>query len=62
MRLSAPLEKHIDDLNSDLLREIENFFVNYHQQYGTKFKVLGHCGPKQALKMIKSASKQKKVA
>jgi inorganic pyrophosphatase len=54
--------KHIDDLNSDLLREIENFFVNYHQQFGAKFKVLGHCGPKQALEMIKKTTKQKKVA
>ena len=49
--------KDIDDLNSDLLREIDNFFVNYHQQYGEKYRVLGHCGPKEALKMVKKAAK-----
>ena len=54
--------KHIDDLNSDLLREIDNFFVNYHQQYGAKFKVIGHCGPKDALKMVKAAIKRKRAA
>ena len=50
--------KHIDDLNTMLVREIDKFFVNYHQQYGAKFKVVGHCGPKQALKMIKKATKR----
>jgi len=54
--------KHVDDLNSALLREIDNFFVNYHQHYGAKFKVLGHCGPKEALKMVKKAAKRKKAA
>jgi inorganic pyrophosphatase len=54
--------KKIDDLNPSLLREIDNFFVNYHQQYGNKFKVVGHCGPKEALKMIKKAAKRRKAA
>jgi inorganic pyrophosphatase len=54
--------KHINDLNSTLLREVESFFTNYHQEYGTKFKVLGHCGPSEALKMVKKAVKRRKAA
>lgn len=54
--------KDISDLNPNLLREIDKFFVNYHQEYGAKFKVLGHCGPKDALKMVKKAMKRRKAA
>jgi len=54
--------KEIDDLNPSLLREIDRFFVNYHPQYGAKFKVLGHCGSKEPLKMVKKAEKRKKAA
>lgn len=42
--------------------EIDNFFINYHQQYGKKFKVLGHCGPKEALKMVQKATKRRNAA
>lgn len=52
----------IDDLNPSLLREIDRFFVNYHQQYGKKFKVIGHCGSKEALKLVNKAVKRKKAA
>jgi inorganic pyrophosphatase len=52
----------IKDLNPDLLREIGNFFVNYNQQYGKEFTVLGHCGPKEAFKMVKKAVKRRKAA
>jgi hypothetical protein len=34
----------------------------HHQQYGKKFKVLGHCGPKEALKMVKKAAKRRSAA
>jgi inorganic pyrophosphatase len=54
--------KDISELNPTLLREVEKFFVNYHQEYGKKFKVLGHCGPKEALKMVKKAMKRRKAA
>lgn len=54
--------KEIDDLNPSLLRELDNFFVNYHQQYGAKFKVLGHCGSREAMKMLKKAMKRKNAA
>lgn len=54
--------KKIDDLNKSRLSEIEKFFVNYHQQYGSKFKVIGHCDAKQALKLVKKAIKRKQTA
>lgn len=54
--------KHIDDLNSSLLQEIEKFFINYHEVYGEKFRVLGHCGPQEAMKLIKKSMKGKKTA
>jgi inorganic pyrophosphatase len=52
----------IQNLNQSLLREIEKFFVNYHAEYGEKFKVLGHCGPKDALKLVKKAMKRQSAA
>jgi inorganic pyrophosphatase len=54
--------KDLGDLNPNLLKEIENFFVNYHQQYGSKFKVIGHAGAKEARKMVDKAIKQRKAA
>src|SRR5436853_3624895 len=47
--------KDISDLNPALLREIDKFFANYHQQYGARFKVIGHCRPKEAMSMVKKA-------
>jgi inorganic pyrophosphatase len=65
--VAVPSHTHSDlteiaGLNPTLLREIDNFFINYHQQYGKKFKVLGHCGAKEALKMVKNAMKRNKAA
>src|SRR5437868_1702889 len=54
--------KDISDLNPALLREIDKFFVNYHQQYGAKFNVIGHCGPKEAMRMVNKAVKEPKAA
>ena len=36
-----------------MLKEIEQFFINYNQERGKKFRVLGMRGPKQALKLVK---------
>jgi inorganic pyrophosphatase len=54
--------KNIGDLNSNLLREVEQFFVNYHAQYGTRFKPIGRVGPKEALKMVRNGMKRKEAA
>lgn len=43
---------HINDLGKQFLREIQMFFVNYHELQGKKFRVLGIRGPSQARKCI----------
>ncbi|MBV9183947.1 MAG: inorganic diphosphatase [Acidobacteria bacterium] len=65
--VAVPSHTHSDlmditDLNGTLLHEIENFFVNYHQQYGKSFKVLNRCGPDEAMKLVKKAVKRKNIA
>jgi inorganic pyrophosphatase len=38
-----------------MVKEIEQFFVNYNQERGKKFQVLGTRGPKQALKLLEKS-------
>ena len=45
--------KSLNDLNSNMLKEIEQFFITYNKEKGKKFKVLRMRGPKQALKLVK---------
>jgi inorganic pyrophosphatase len=52
----------LNDMNKTLLDEIGQFFVNYHQARGSKFKVLDLSGPKQAYRLLKKAVMQKKAA
>jgi inorganic pyrophosphatase len=47
--------KTIADLNRHVLREIEQFFINYNQQTGKQFKPLGQKGPKQAMKLLEQS-------
>lgn len=49
--------RHVDDLNRNLLRELETFFVNYHAEYGQKFRVLGCKGPRGAWKIVKEGTR-----
>jgi inorganic pyrophosphatase len=44
--------KVIDDLGKEFVRELEIFFVNYHELSGQQFRVLDVKGPKQARKRI----------
>ncbi|HEY2102781.1 MAG TPA: inorganic diphosphatase [Chthoniobacterales bacterium] len=44
--------KVIDDLGKQFLRELEDFFVNYHELSGQQYRVLDVRGPKQARKCI----------
>lgn len=44
--------EHIDDLGKEFLRELEIFFVNYHELSGTQYRVIEVKGPKQARKRI----------
>ena len=43
----------LDDLNSNMLKEIEQFFITYNKERGKKFKVLRMRGPAHAMKMVK---------
>lgn len=47
--------KSLDDLNSNMLKEIEQFFITYNKEKGKKFKVLRMRGPGQALKLVKKS-------
>ena len=41
------------DIEGHLRKEIEHFFVSYHQLTQSRFKVLGYHGPSAAKKMLK---------
>ena len=44
--------QHLDDLGNAFVRELQEFFVNYHRLSGEKYKVLGVKGPAEARKTI----------
>ena len=50
------------EINPQLLKELGEFFVNYHKQSGEKFKVLGVKGPKEASRLLDASIKRAKSA
>ncbi len=50
--------KRLKDMPKQSLKEIEEFFVNYHRLQGKKYKLLGIKGGKTALAMIAKARKK----
>jgi inorganic pyrophosphatase len=46
--------KKVDDLGKQFLRELEEFFVNYHKLSGEHFRVLGVRGPARARQLVKA--------
>ncbi len=44
--------RHIDDLGNKFCKELEEFFVNYHDLTGEEYKILGIKGPGAAKKNI----------
>ena len=44
--------KHIDDLGKQFVNELEEFFVNYHELTGEKYRIIDVRGPGQARKRI----------
>ncbi len=48
---------HIDDLGKPFVRELSDFFVNYHELSGTKYKVIGVKGPKEARRRIEDSKR-----
>ena len=51
--------KRIDDLGKDFLKELEEFFVNYHRLRGEAYQILGAKGPDRAGKRLKQGMKSK---
>ena len=45
----------MDDLNKNMVKEIEQFFITYNKERGKKFRVLGTRGPKQAIKVLEKS-------
>ena len=49
--------KSLDDLPKRWLKELEQFFVNYHHQEGLKYKLLGYKDADDAMGLITKARK-----
>jgi inorganic pyrophosphatase len=49
--------KNIDVLGKKFVRELEEFFVNYHELSGEKYSLLGVRGPGEARKLIKAGTR-----
>ena len=49
--------KHIDVLGKPFEKELEDFFVNYHELGGTKYRVISVKGPGQARRRVKACRK-----
>ncbi len=45
----------LDDLDKNVLKQIEQFFINYNKEKGKKFRVLQMRGPRPALKALKKS-------
>jgi inorganic pyrophosphatase len=50
-------EQSVKDLNQNLLKELEHFFVSYHDLDDTEYKLIGCRGPNKAEKLIKEGMK-----
>lgn len=49
---------HVDDLGKRFLKELEDFFVNYHELDDARFEVTGAGGPSAARKRLRQAKRQ----
>ena len=55
--------KHVRDLGKKFLRELEEFFVNYHELSGEKYRILDCKGPREAYRRMEDgirAAKRKR--
>ena len=50
--------RFLGDLNTNLIHEIEQFFVSYNRTKGKKFELLGRVGPDRATELIKAAARK----
>jgi inorganic pyrophosphatase len=44
----------LEDLNANLVKEIEHFFVSYNEIKGKRFRPLGRFGPERAARLVKA--------
>lgn len=51
--------RSLDQIDENLMREIEHFFVSYNQIKGKKFEPLGRFGPDRARKSIQEAERRR---
>jgi inorganic pyrophosphatase len=49
--------EHVDDLGKQFVRELEEFFVNFHDLMGKKYRILDVRGPGQARRSVEGARK-----
>lgn len=54
--------RFLGDLNSNLVHEIERFFISYNETKGKKFNVLGRSGPEAARALIAKGSSLRRSA
>ena len=45
--------KHVDDLGKKFVKELEEFFVHYHELTGKEYRILDVKGPKEARRRIR---------
>lgn len=50
--------KDIDDLGKQFVRELEEFFVNYHELTGKRYKIIDVRGPGEACRRIKDCRRR----
>jgi inorganic pyrophosphatase len=44
--------EHVDDLGKEFMKELEEFFVNYHALRGKEYRIVGLKGPGAARKRV----------
>jgi len=49
--------EHVDDLGKQFVRELEKFFVNFHDLMGKKYRILDVRGPGQARRCVDGSRK-----
>src|SRR5262249_8267134 len=54
--------KKLQDLPGQFMKELEAFFVNYHNLEGRKYRLLGCRGTKTALDLVKKSQKAARSA
>ena len=52
--------KHVDDLGKTFIKELEDFFVNYHELSDKEYRVLDVRGPGEARRRIKDGMRAAK--